>query len=134
MQDSIFTQIIKGQIPCHKIYEDDKTYAFLDIHPIQPGHVLVVPKNQVNEFQNLSITDYTALFNTVKLVANKLKKQYPAKRVGLKIIGLDVAHAHVHVFPFTDINEYNNVPDLSSEPNHAELADIAKQLKITEVN
>lgn len=134
MQDSIFTKIIKGQIPCHKIYEDAKTFAFLDIHPIQPGHVLVVPKTQVNEFQDLSMSDYTALFNTVKIVANKLKKHYPAKRVGLKIIGLDVAHAHVHVFPFADINEYNSVPDLSAEPNHAELAKIAKQLKIVEDN
>ena len=134
MQDSIFTQIIKGQIPCHKIYQDDKTFAFLDIHPIQPGHILVVPKAQVNEFQDLSQLDYTALFNTVKLVAHKLKQQYPTKRIGLKIIGEDVPHAHVHVFPFGSISEYNNAPNLTNEPNHAELADIAKQLQIAEDN
>ena len=72
MQDSIFTKIIKGEIPCHKIYEDDKTFAFLDIHPIQPGQILVVPKKQIADFYDLDNEDYVAFFGTVKKIAKKL--------------------------------------------------------------
>lgn len=132
MQDSIFTKIIKGEIPCHKVYEDDKTFAFLDIHPIQPGHVLVIPKSQVDEFQDLQDEDYTALFNTVKKVSLSLKDAYPNKRIGVKIIGVDVPHAHVHVFPFANMDEYRTAPDMQAEPNHTELAKIAEQIKISE--
>src|SRR5437773_8541406 len=107
MTDSIFTRIIKGEIPSHKVYEDDKTFAFLDIHPKTDGHVLVVPKNQVDEFQDLPNEDYIALMQTVKKVASRLKKNYPDKRIGMNIFGLDVPHVHIHVFPFGSAAEYS---------------------------
>jgi len=126
---SIFTQIINGEIPCHKIYEDDKTFAFLDIHPITPGHTLVVPKKQVDFTWDLDDDDYHALMATVRKVARRLREIYPEKeRVGVMIEGLDVAdHAHVKVFAF-DNGEYRYVPDMAAEPDHAALAAIAQKL------
>lgn len=126
--DSVFTKIIKGEIPCHKIYEDDKTMAFLDIHPIKPGHVLVVSKKQIDEFQDLSDEDYVALWSTVKRVAKRLKTTLGARRIGIHVIGLDVPHAHVHVFPFETIGEYRTVANMQAEPDHDALAAIAKRL------
>src|SRR5689334_3643028 len=128
MTDSIFTKIIKGEIPCHKVYEDDKTIAFLDIHPIQPGHVLVVPKNQINEFQDLPDDDYQAVWSTVKKVAQRQKSVLGRKRVGIHVVGLDVPHAHIHVFPFDTLEQYRTVVDMSAEPDHPALADLAKRL------
>ncbi|MCA9332599.1 HIT family protein [Candidatus Saccharibacteria bacterium] len=130
MQDSIFSKIIRGDIPCHKVYEDDKTFAFLDIHPIQPGHVLVVPKNQVGFVWDMESQDYQALMKTVQKVGSRLREVMAEKdRVGVMIEGLDVAdHAHVKVFPFSTAEEYRNVPDMGIEPDHEALAEIAKKL------
>ncbi len=128
MEPSIFTRIINGEIPCEKVYEDDKTIAILDIHPMQPGHVLVVPKTQVAEFQDLNPLDYEALFRTVRLVSLRLKEVFPEKRVGIKVIGLDVAHAHVHVIPFSTLDEYRGHADMQAEPDHAALAAMAEKL------
>ncbi|HUD10591.1 MAG TPA: HIT family protein [Candidatus Saccharimonadales bacterium] len=129
MTDSIFTKIIKGEIPSHKIYEDNKTFAFLDIHPIQPGHVLVVPKRQVEFVWDLSDEEYGALMATAKLVAQRIRSIFPDKsRVALLIEGLDVAHAHLKLFPFNTDTEFRNLPDMSAEPDHNELAKVAKQL------
>ena len=129
MKDSIFTKIIKGEIPCHKVYEDDRTFAFMDIHPIQPGHVLVISKTQVSNFFELEGDDYSALFATVKKVALKLKEQFPTKRrIGVMIEGLEVDHVHVKVFPVDTPDQYRAHPDLDAEPDHAALADMAKRL------
>ena len=130
MNDSIFTQIIKGEIPCHKVHEDDKTLAFMDIHPIQPGHVLVVPKSQEDFIWNLTPDDYRALMETVRRVGIRLQEVFPqATRVGVMVEGLDVHdHAHVKVFPFSDESEYRNKPDMSQEPDHTALAEIAAKL------
>ena len=96
MKDSIFTKIIKGEILCYKVYEDNKTLAFLDIHPIQPGQTLVVPKTQVEYVWDLSDEDYSALMSTAKKVANRLRQVFPEKsRIAMHIEGLDVAHAHL---------------------------------------
>lgn len=132
MEDSIFTKIIKGEIPCHKVYEDALTFAFMDIHPIQQGQVLVVPKLQVANFYDLPAREYAALFGTVQSIAKRLRECYPAKkRIGVMIEGLDVDHVHVKVFPIDTGEEYRHVPDMSAEPDHAELARIAEQLRIT---
>ena len=130
MQPSIFTKIINGEIPCHKIYEDDKTIAFLDIHPSQPGHTLVVPKIQVDHFDDLDDEDYQAVWATVKKIAKAQKKAFGRKRIGIHVEGLDVPHAHVHVLPFDTASQYFNVPDQSIEPNHKELAELADKLRI----
>lgn len=128
MQDSIFTKIIKGQIPCHKVYEDDLTIAFMDIHPAQPGHVLVVPKKQIDEFQDLPDDYYHAVWSTVKKVAQRQKVVLGRKRSGVHVVGLDVPHAHVHVLPFDTLEQYLTVADKTEEPNHDALAEMAKRL------
>lgn len=131
MQDSLFTKIIKGEIPCHKIYEDEKTLAFLDIYPIQPGAVLVVPKVQIDHFFDLPPEDYTALMATVKRVAEHLRQQFPDKqRIGVIIEGFEVPHAHVKVFPINSGDELRQHPDTSKEPDHAALAELAKKLAL----
>lgn len=129
MADSIFTKIIKGEIPCHKIYEDDKTFAFLDIHPKTEGHVLVVPKKQIDQVWDLPDSDYQALMQTVKKVALRIREVLRPKRVGLQIVGVDVPHVHIHVFPFDSMDEYRYVPDMNAEPNHQKLAEMAKKLR-----
>lgn len=130
MADSIFTKIIKGEIPCHKVYEDDKTLAFLDINPIQPGHTLVIPKIQAEFVWDLEPADYQALMDTVKKVALKMRETLDFKYIGEKIIGIDVPHAHVHLIPFNAVEEFI-VPDYPhAEPNHSELAKMAERLKL----
>ncbi len=130
MEDSIFTKIIKGEIPCHKVYEDEKVLAFLDIHPIQPGQVLVIPKVQVGFVWDLSADDYHALMEAVQKVGKRIREIFPEKdRVGVIIEGLDVTdHAHIKVFPFSGEAEFRHVPDGTAEPDHEALADIAKKL------
>lgn len=131
-EPSIFTKIINGEIPCHKVYEDDKTLAFLDIHPVQPGQVLVVPKQQIPFVWDLDDETYLALMSTVKKVGTKLREVFPEKdRVGVMIEGLDVAdHVHVKVFPFSK-GEYRDLPDMDAEPDHEALAAIAEKLRFT---
>lgn len=128
MQDSIFTRIIKGEIPCHKVYEDDKTIAFLDIYPIQPGHTLVVPKTQQDHFETLPPEDYEALFLTVKKVARRIKAVLGVERACLRLEGFDVPHAHVHVIPCNTADDYYNAHRMEVEPDHTALAEIAKRL------
>ena len=131
MSESVFSKIIRGEIPCHKVYEDDKTFAFLDIHPKTDCHVLVVPKVQVDEFQDLADEDYTALMQAVKKVANRLKEVYPDKRVGLQVFGIDVPHVHIHVFPFGSAAEYRKPQNMAAEPDHTRLAEVAKKLRFS---
>lgn len=130
MEDSIFTKIINGEIPCSKVHEDDKTFALMDIRPIQPGQVLVVPKKQVGFVWDLDAEDYAALMATVQEVGKRIRNAYPdKKRVGVIIEGLDVTnHAHVKVFPFDTHEELCHVPDPNQEPDYAALAEIAKTL------
>ncbi|HEU4966280.1 MAG TPA: HIT domain-containing protein [Candidatus Saccharimonadales bacterium] len=128
MQDSIFTKIIKGDIPSHKIYEDARTFAFLDIHPVTNGHVLVVPKQQVAFVWDLADEDYQALMVTCKLVARRLRDVLQVPFVGTQIVGVDVPHAHVHIIPFSTMEEFRHIPNMHAEPDHEALAGIAKTL------
>lgn len=111
---SIFTKIINGEIPCYKIYEDDKTIAFLDIHPETPGHTLVVPKNEVDKIYELPEEDYGALMNTVKKLSTHMEKILGA-RILWKVIGTDVPHAHVHLLPYDESWQHGRTLDLSPE-------------------
>lgn len=128
MEDSIFTKIIKGEIPCHKIYEDEHAIAFLDIHPVQPGHVLVVPKNQIDHLWDLPDADYQALMVVCRRVAQRMREVLKPKRVGAQVVGIDVPHAHVHLIPFSSAEQFRKQPDMSAEPNHQALAEMAKRL------
>jgi histidine triad (HIT) family protein len=126
--DSIFTKIIKGEIPSHKVYEDDKTLAFLDVHPVQPGHTLVIPKIQVEFVWDLDPEDYSALMETVKKVAQRLRETLGKTYIGEQVIGVDVPHAHVHLIPFSTVSEFRQTADMNEEPDHEALAAMAKKL------
>lgn len=95
---SVFSKIVAGEIPAYKIYEDDKTLAFLDIAPETPGHTLVIPKVEVDKVYELSDEDYTALWDTVRKVAKRMEDVLGARTL-MKVIGTDVPHAHVHLMP-----------------------------------
>lgn len=102
MDDSIFTKIIKGEIPCRKVYEDDAVIAFLDINPLSNGHVLVVPKEQIDLLWDLDNETYTHLWQTAKTIAKAIQDELNPLRVGVVVEGLDVPHAHIHLVPLYD--------------------------------
>lgn len=124
---SIFSKIIAGEIPCYKIYEDKKTFAFLDIHPETLGHTLVVPKIEVDKIYDLSEEDYFAVMKTVKKIAKHMEEVLE-KRTLLKVIGIDVPHAHVHLVSFDPNYKYGQEKQFSKE----EMEDIQKKLRIEE--
>jgi len=128
MQDSLFTKIIKGEIPSHKVYEDDKTLAFLSIYPSVPGHTLVIPKTQVETLWDLNADDYLAVMQTAQKVALRLRDVLEVERVGEKVVGLDIPHAHIHLIPFNTAEEYY-AKETTDEPDHAALAAIAERLR-----
>lgn len=123
---TIFTKIIQGEIPCYKIYEDDHTFAFLDINPEAPGHTLVVPKVEVDKLYDLDDTYYNAVMATVK----KLAKHYEnvlGQRIQLKVIGIDVPHAHVHVLPIIEHPEDSAAP---TKPSEADFLALQSKLRL----
>ncbi|HEU5122116.1 MAG TPA: HIT domain-containing protein [Candidatus Saccharimonadales bacterium] len=130
MEDSIFTKIIKGDIPAHKIYEDEKTIAFLTIQPVREGHTLVVPKIQVDQYIDLPDEDYDALWRTVKKIAARIREVTGKERVGVVIKGIDVPHAHVHLIPFNkgESLKADGAPAIVSSDI---LAPIAEKLRTT---
>lgn len=130
MQDSVFTKIINGEIPSHKIYEDDSTFAFLDIHPLTKGHTLVIPKKQIDHLWDLPEQDYVAVMAAAKKIALNLKEALGVERVGVKVVGTDVPHAHVHLIPFNTSREFNAAQDMSIEPDHQALAELADSLQL----
>lgn len=133
MQDSIFTKIIKGEIPSHKIYEDEATLSFLDIYPAAEGHALVIPKVQVEFIWDLPDDAYTSLMDSVKKVGQRLREVTGKQYVGTMVIGTDVPHAHVHVVPFETAAEIKAVASMKGrediEPNHEVLAALAEKLR-----
>lgn len=121
---SVFSKIIAGEIPCYKIYEDEKTLAFLDIAPESIGHTLVVPKVEVDKVYELSDEDYVALMATVKKVAIRMEEVL-GQRTLMKVIGTDVPHAHVHLMPFDKKWQYGRTLELSED----EMKEICEKLK-----
>jgi len=98
-EPSIFTKIINGEIPCHKIYEDERVIAFLTNHPLVEGHTLVVPKKQINQIWDLESDDYIYLWETTRKIALHLRKVMNLERVGVVIKGIEVPHTHIHLIP-----------------------------------
>ena len=130
MEETIFTKIINGEIPSHKIYEDDATYAFLDIHPVTEGHVLVVSKTPVEFIWDLPPEEYQALMSTVYKLGAHIRSTLGVPHVGIIVEGTGVPHTHVHLIPFVEDGELRQVADMSVEPDHARLAVIAEKLRI----
>ncbi len=104
---TIFTKIVRGEIPCHKVAEHDQFLAFLDIRPLAKGHTLVIPKREINYIFDIEDADYQALFLFAKQVAAAIKAVVPCKKVGVSVIGLEVPHAHIHLIPIQKIADMN---------------------------
>ncbi|HAB89997.1 MAG TPA: HIT family protein [Bacteroidetes bacterium] len=104
---SLFTKIIQGEIPCHKVLESDTCFAFMDIRPVQNGHVLVVPKVEIDRFFDLSAGQLADIMAFTQQVAVGIKRVFPCDRVGMSVIGLEVPHAHIHLVPINSLDDMN---------------------------
>ena len=104
---SIFSKIVSGEIPAFKVAEDENHLAFLDIFPLAYGHVLVIPKKEVDYIFDLSSDEYSALFRFARKVANAMDEVLVCKRIGLAVIGLEVPHAHIHLVPLNNVSDIN---------------------------
>ena len=104
---SIFSKIIKGEIPCYKIAEDEHHLAFLDIMPIAKGHTLVIPKKEVDYIFDLEEEEYKNLWAFAQKVAKQIKSAIPCVKVGVAVVGLEVPHTHIHLVPINEIKDLN---------------------------
>ncbi len=104
---SIFSKIVEGQIPCHKVAEDESFLAFLNVFPLKKGHVLVIPKKETDYIFDLDSETYLGLMAFSKRVADAIKKSVSCKRVSVHVIGLEVPHAHVHLIPINSMSDCN---------------------------
>lgn len=111
---SVFAKIVAGEIPCYKVYEDDKVLAFLDIHPETKGHTLVIPKVEVDRIYDLPDDDYVALMAAAKKIARHMEDVLGARTLW-KVMGTDVPHAHIHLEPLDETWEYGRILELSPE-------------------
>jgi|ERR1035438_3637295 histidine triad (HIT) family protein len=127
-EDSVFTKIIKGELTAHKIYEDELTIAIMPLHPTALCHVLVIPKLQVEQFFELPVKEYQALMLSVQKVAKRIEEVIKPHRVGLKVEGLDVNHAHIHVLAFDNSEQFKETEDLNAEVDNQKLAEMAQKL------
>ena len=126
---TIFSRIINGEIPCYKIAENDRFFAFLDINPLSKGHALVVPKHETDYIFNLDDEELAQMMVFAKQVAQKIEKAIPCKRIAVAVIGLEVPHAHIHLVPIT------NEGDLDFKKEHLKLTQeefLEVQRKITQ--
>ncbi len=124
---SIFSRIIAGEIPCHKIAENDQYFAFLDVFPCAVGHVLVVPKQEIDYLFDLSDELYAGLMAFAKQIEPAIRKAVPCKRVGVAVIGLEVPHAHIHLIPMNSMSDMNFHNKLKLSPE--ELAETAAKIR-----
>jgi histidine triad (HIT) family protein len=130
--DCPFCQIAENKVTAHKVYEDDFTVAFLDIHPIREGHLLVIPKNHQADFYKLDSDSYTNLMNTVKKMATLVDNTFHPHKVGIIVAGWDVPHTHIHVVPMHDYHDITSKALLEGEranPNEDELEKTLQHLQ-----
>lgn len=127
---SIFTKIIKGEIPCYKIAEDDNFLAFLDVNPNAKGHTLCVPKQEIDKIFDIEDDLYIGLMQFSKKIAIAIEKTVPCKRIGMAVIGLEVPHAHVHLIPLNEMGEmtFKHKVSLSKEEFEALATNIKANL------
>lgn len=125
---SIFTRIVQGEIPCHRIAETDDFLAFLDVMPLVEGHVLVIPKTETDYIFDLDEDKFTRLWVFAKTVAPAIEKAIPCKRIGIAVIGLEVPHAHIHLVPLNTVGDINfSKPKL--QPTQEELKGTAYKIR-----
>jgi histidine triad (HIT) family protein len=128
---TIFTRIIKGEIPAYKVAESNNCFAFLDISPLAKGHTLVVPKKEIDYIFNLEDELYKELWYFSKQISKAIEKAVPCKRIGVAVIGLEVPHAHIHLIPINKVSDMNfALPklSLSKEVMEETAAEIRKHL------
>ncbi len=125
---TIFSKIIAGEIPSHKVAEDDHFYAFLDIRPMVKGHTLVVPKKEVDYLFDLEDNLLASMTLFTKKVAEAIKKSIPCKRVGELVMGMEVPHAHIHLIPIQDERDMN-LSNPKLELSEEEFKEIAKHIR-----
>lgn len=130
---NIFSKIVQGEIPCYKVAETNNCLAFLDINPLTKGHVLVIPKTEVDYLFDLDDAMYTELQLFAKQVAHAIKKVIDCSRVGVCVIGLEVPHAHIHLIPFDTMEEMNFANKKLSLPAD-EMKAIANSIALQFVN
>lgn len=124
---SIFSRIVAGEIPCYKVAEDEKYFAFLDISPVAKGHTLVIPKHEVDYIFDLDDEEYAGLTAFAKKVAAAMKKVMPCKRIGVAVLGLEVPHTHIHLVPINKESDMNFFKEKLSLPAE-EMAEIAAKI------
>lgn len=118
---TIFSRIAAGEIPCYKIAETDKYFSFLDINPVAPGHVLVIPKHEVDYLFDLDDEEFVGLELFAKQIAGALRRAMPCKRIGTAAIGLEVPHAHIHLIPLNSDKDMDFLaPKLSLDAEEME--------------
>ena len=105
--ESIFSKIIAGEIPCYKVAETSEFLAFLDINPLTEGHILVIPKQEVDYIFDLDSETYVGLMLFAQIVASGLKKAISCQRIGISVVGLEIPHAHIHLIPINSIDDMN---------------------------
>lgn len=122
---TIFTRIIKGEIPGYKVAEDENFFAFLDIRPLAKGHALVVPKKETDYIFDISNEEYKEFFYFAKKVGLAIEKVVPCKRMGMTVLGLEIPHAHIHLIPINTIYDidFKKEPLKLSEEEFTELSD-----------
>lgn len=125
---SIFTRIIKGEIPCHKILEDEAYLAFLDIRPINPGHTLVIPKKEIDYIFDVDDQLLSGLMVFSKRIAKAIERAVSCKRVGIMVAGLEVPHVHVHLVPIFAVTDLNFARAKPASPE--ELSKTAEQIRL----
>jgi histidine triad (HIT) family protein len=125
---SIFSKIVAGEIPCHKIAETEKYLAFLDVMPLVNGHVLVIPKKETDYIFDLEDEELSGLMAFAKVVATALRKAVPCRRIGVSVIGLEVPHAHVHLVPMNQMDDMNFTRP-KMQPSQDELAAVAMAIR-----
>lgn len=126
---SIFSRIVAGEIPCYKVAEDEKYFAFLDISPVAKGHTLVIPKHEVDYIFDLDDEEYAGLTAFAKKVAAAMKKVMPCKRIGVAVLGLEVPHTHIHLVPINKESDMNFFKEKLSLPAE-EMAEIAAKIAV----
>ncbi len=124
---TIFSKIIAGEIPCHKIAENEHFFAFLDVFPCAMGHTLVVPKQETDYLFDLSDELYTGLMNFAKQIEPAIRQAVPCKKIGVTVIGLEVPHAHVHLVPISSLNDMDFNQKL--KPSQEALAETAAKIR-----
>ncbi|PVY40130.1 HIT family protein [Pontibacter virosus] len=127
MEPSIFTKIVKGEIPAYKIAEDDRYLAFLDVFPTTKGHTLVIPKQQIDYLFDLDEQLYMGLMAFAKKVAAAVEKAVPCKRIGVAVVGLEVPHAHVHLIPLNKMADMNFAN--KQQFNKEEFEEVAEKIR-----